>query len=336
MPDRRVASLIALAALAFGFAIEMGPVGTVIGEAVAWAITRAAEPLLWLAGLDVVRQGTELRSDAGWAVRVSEVCDGMGLVVVLGALLAAFGLRRGRGWLLWRVLVGLLAIQVFNLFRVVSLTLALDGWPEVFGHLHDRLFPLLTVLLFAALLLPAARLAVFAALAVALTLLWTPLAGAVSALLVAPANLVLPVLSPSEVGAITQSAGTWSVGTQFLAGTDPLRLYRAPFEPRHFTLALPVILAAVLLARRPVWLIPAVVLMLMALCVAATVAVLNLGAGLSQPTVLLPQADGSFLASAYVAPEALLAGLRLLQNVLVHFLLLLLPFVVLDRREAAA
>ena len=335
MPDRRVASLIALAALAFGFAIEMGPVGTVIGEAVAWAITWAAEPLLWLAGLDVVRQGTELRSEAGWAVRVSEVCDGMGLVVVLGAFLAALGLRRGRDWVLRRLLIGLLAIQMFNLFRVLVLTLALNGWPEVFGHLHDRLFPLLTVLLFGALLLPLTRLAIFAALAVALTLLWTPIAGAVSALLVPPANLILSLAGPSEVGTIAQNGEAWSVGTRFLAGTDPLRLFRAPFEPRHFTLAMPVILTAVLMARGPLWLVLALALMLLAICVAASVAVLNLGAGLAQPTVLLPKADGSFLASDYATPEGLLAGLRLLQNVVVHFLLLLLPFLVLDGREAA-
>lgn len=336
MPDRRVATLTALAALAFGFAIEMGPVGSALGEAVAWAITRAAEPLLWLAGLEVVRQGTELRAAAGWAVRVSEVCDGMGLVVVLGALLAGLGLRRGRDWLLWRLVLGLLAIQGFNLLRVLALTLALDGWPEVFGPLHDRVFPLLTVLLFGALLLPRARWAVFAALSLALTLLWTPLAGPVSALLVPPANLLLALGGPSEVGSIAQSGEAWSVGTQFLAGTDPLRLYRAPLEPWHFTLALPVILAAVLMARRPGWLIAALGLMLLALCVAATVSVLGLGAGLSQPMVLLEQADGSYLARDYPAPEALLAGLRLVQNVVVHFLLLVLPFLVLDRREAAA
>lgn len=331
--------LAALLALALGFAIEMGPVGQAAGETVARGIAIVARPLLELLGVDLVRHGVELRAPlAGWAVRVSEVCDGMGLVVALLAAIVVLVPGQGGsiGWGLKRALIGLVAIQLFNLARVVFLALALGRGGAAFGVLHDQVFPLFTVFVIAAVLIPPARLAGFAGLAAILTLLWAPLAEPVSALLVPLANGMLEWTAQAEVGRIGETQGVWSVGTMLVAGTDPLRLYRAPLEPQHFTVALPVIVAAAGLMRRPGLLVLALPLMMAALCVAAPVAVMALAADKAPVLVLLPDGDGAFHAAEYVVPETLRGVLRLVQNTLVHFLLLVLPVLALHRARGAS
>lgn len=328
---RLVLAATALALLTIGFAIEMAPPGRAAGLAVAQAIAALAGPILHLAGVDLVREGLELRSlSSGWAVRVGEVCDGMGLIVALLAVLLALAPKwRAMQWLLPRALLGIVAIQFFNLLRVVGLALALDRWPAGFGLLHDRLFPLLTVLVIGLALLSLRRLLLFGALVAGLELLWSPLAAGASDLLVPLANALLR-LGPAEVGEIAHRAAGWSVGTLFLADTDPVRLFVAPLEPQHFTLAMPVVVAAVLLTRRPFWLVLALPLMLMALAVAAPVAVWALAETQAPVTLLRPDGAGAFSPEHYVPPEALRAMLRLAQNTLVHFLLLVLPFLALS------
>lgn len=326
--------LAALLALALGFAIEMGLVGQAVGEVVAQGIAIMARPLLELFGLDLVRHGVELRAPlAGWAVRVSEVCDGMGLVVALFAAIAVLAPNQdgSTAWGIKRALIGLVAIQLFNLLRVVLLALALDRGGAAFGPLHDRIFPLFTVLVIAAVLIPPGRLVGFAVLATILTLLWAPLAETVSALLVPLANGILDWVAQAEVGQIGKAQGAWSVGTMLVAGTDPLRLYRAPLEPQHFTVALPVIVAAAGLLRRPGLLALALPLMLAALCVAAPVAVMALAADKAPVLVLLPDGEGAYYTSEYIVPETWRNVLRLVQNTLVHFLLLVLPVLALHR-----
>ena len=155
-------------------------------------------------------------------------------------------------------------------------------------------------------------------------------------LLVPPANSVLAGFAPTGVGEIARSQGLWSVGTMFVAASDPLQLYRAPIEPVHFTLALPVVAAAAVMVRRPGWLLLALPLMLAALCVAAPVAVMALADARAPVTVLLPAGDGSFVAADFGLPETQRAVLRLAQNTIVHFLLLVLPVLVLSHRRAPA
>ena len=333
-------SLGALAVLALVFAIEMGAAGQAAGAAVARIIAVLAQPVLGLMGHDLVRDGVELRDPAaGWAVRVSEVCDGMGLVVALIAAVVVLAPGRGAAaavWIGWRILAGVAAIQVFNFLRVVALAQALGQGGKAFGALHDHVFPLLSVLVIAAVLIRFGRLAAFAVLAAVLWLLWVPVSGAVSALLVPPANAVLAGFAPTGVGEIARSQGLWSVGTMFVAASDPLQLYRAPIEPVHFTLALPVVAAAAVMVRRPGWLLLALPLMLAALCVAAPVAVMALADARAPVTVLLPAGDGSFVAADYALPETQRAVLRLAQNTIVHFLLLVLPVLVLSHRRAPA
>ena len=312
----------------------MGLVGQAVGEVVAQGIAIMARPLLELFGLDLVRHGVELRDPlAGWAVRVSEVCDGMGLVVALFAAIAVLAPNQdgSTAWGIKRALIGLVAIQLFNLLRVVLLALALGQGGAVFGPLHDWIFPLFTVLVIAAVLIPSGRLVGFAVLATILTVLWAPLAETVSALLVPLANGILEWVAPAGVGQIGKVQGVWSAGTMLVAGTEPLQLYRAPLEPQHFTVALPVIAAAAGVIRRPGLLALALPLMLAALCVAVPVAVMALAADKAPVLVLLPDSEGVFSTSEYIIPETWRNVLRLVQNALVHFLLLVLPVLALHR-----
>lgn len=312
--------------LAAGFAAVDSAAGRAVGDLVAQGLALPAGPLLHLLGIETLRSGVELRTADGWAIRVSEVCDGMGLVVALAAVLAARapGWRRG----LRRAAIGVAAIQGFNLLRILALVLALEHAPEAFDRLHLEVFPWLTVALIGALALPPARLAQLAAIMLPLAVLWHWLAEPASALLVPPANLLLAALAPAEVGAIARTTAAWSVGSGFLASEHPVTLFRAPIWPADFTLALPVLAAAALRTGRVAGLAAAPLLMLAALALGAVTAVWGLATG---PMVLLhPDGTGAFLPLPYARPEIALVLVRLAQNVLVHFTLLVLPFLMLQ------
>ena len=316
--------------LALGFALTDSPPGRALGDLVAQALAVPAGPLLHLLGIETVRSGAELRTlSNGWAIRISEVCDGLGLLVSFVALLVAGrpGWKRG----LRQALIGLAAIQVFNLLRILVLALVLEHAPDVFDRLHLEVFPYVTVLLIAALVMPGRGLLRLVAVALPLVLVWHWLAGPVSALLVPPANLLLTLLAPPEVTAITGNAGGWSTGSLFLASEDPVSLFRAPIWPADFTFALPVLAAAALLTGRLGALAVAPVLMVVALALAAISAVWGLA---SEPMILLQQdGSGAFTPLPYERSETALALVRLAQNTLVHFLLLVLPFLGLQRRR---
>lgn len=322
---------LALTALGFGFALEMGPAGQALGQAVALAVAAAAHPILNLAGLELLRDGVELRAtNADWAVRVSEVCDGMGLVVALAALVLALapGGGGGRFWIA-RLALGLAAIQLFNLVRVVVLAWALDRWPAGFPLLHDQVFPLATLAVLGAAVLAPVRLGALALLTAGLGLLWTPLAPAAAAGLAAVANTLLAALAPAEVGTIAERGGVWTVGSLLLAGTEPLRLHLAPLNPAHFALALPAVAAAALLARRLWPLVLALPLMALALTIAAPVAVWALALAEAPATLLREVRPGAYAPEPFAVPETLRGALRVVQNALVHFNLLVLPILAL-------
>ncbi len=325
----------ALVALAVGFALEATGAGAAFGEWIALTMAWLSAPLLEALGTAVQRSGVELRSvEGGWAVRVSEVCDGTGLVVALGAALVALAPVLGGGrQIAGRLVAGFGLIQVFNLGRVLGLVLALDHAPAAFAPLHDIIFPALTVAALGLVLLPVRKAAMLAALSALAVALLGPAVNAASTLAAASANLFLPLGLP-EVGTLALRADGWSIGTFFLAQAEPVALHVAPLVPSHFLTALPVLLAAAVLARSVLWLPAAVGLMLLALIIAAPVAVWTLAQARMPVTLLLPDGEGAYLAVAYAVPENLLAGLRLAQNAIVHFLLLVLPFLVVARVRA--
>lgn len=322
--------------LAVGFALTDTGAGQALGDLVATALATFATPLLQVFDPDILRTGTELRGAEGWAIRVSEVCDGHGLAISLVAGLAA--LAPGLRATLWRLVVGLVAIQLFNLVRIVSLALVLSSAPGAFDFIHAVVFPLLTVALLAVCVLPLPRALPLLALALPLVLLWLPLADTFAQVLVPPANLILSMMAGAEIGQIAERTAGWSVGTNLLASGNAgqVSLFLAPLRPADFALALPVIVAAVAWTRQPLWLVPAILSMLAALTLAAFTTVWGLAAAQPSATVLIPDGTGAFVAQDFSPPETLRALIRLAQNVLVHLNLLVLPFLIMapGRRHA--
>lgn len=326
----------ALALLVIGFALADSGAGRAFGDVVATTLASLATPLLQLIDPTILRTGTELRGATGWAVRVSEVCDGHGLVISLAATLAALAPGAGNG--VRRLVLGLVAIQIFNIVRIVMLALVLSGAPGAFDIVHAVVFPLLTVALVATCVLPQHRAVPLLALSLPLVLLWLPLADLAAQALVPPANLILSLIAGPEVGQIAQRAAGWTIGTHLLAAEDAgqVRLFLAPLRPADFALALPPVLAAIALTRRPLWLIPALLSMLAALTLAAFTTVWALAAAQSPATLLVPDGTGAFVAQDFTPPESLRALVRLVQNVLVHLNLLVLPFLIAARGRGDA
>ena len=325
----------AVVVLAFGFALADSLPGRALGDGVAVVLAQFATPVLQLFDPGILRSGTELRGAGGWAVRVSEVCDGHGLAISLAAGLA--GLAAGAGDGLRRLWLGLLAIQVFNLVRIVVLALVLSEAPAAFDTVHVVVFPLLTVALLAVAVLPLSRALPLLALALPLVLVWLAIADTVAQVLVPPANLILSALAGPEVGQIAHRAAGWTIGTNLMAGEagGQVSLFLAPLRPADFALALPVVLAATALTRRSVWLIPFVVSMLAALSLAAVTAVWGLAAAQAPATLVVPDGSGAFVTQDFTPPETLRALLRLAQNTLVHLNLLVLPFLIAARGRKA-
>lgn len=319
----------ALAVLAAGFALADSGPGQALIEAVSVALAVMATPFLQFFDPSILRSGTELRGASGWAVRVSEVCDGHGLAISLGAALAGLAPSARNG--LRRLALGLVAIQIFNLARIVLLALILTRAPEVFDIVHTGVFPLLTVALLAVCILPLRRAVMLLSMALPLALLWLLVDEAVAQVLVPPANLILAIVAGPEVGQIAERTAGWTIGTNLLAAREAgqVRLFLAPLRPADFALALPLILAAVALTRRPMWLIPALVSMLLALALAAVTSVWSLAATHPDALLLVPDGRGVFEARDFAPPEQLRALIRLLQNALVHMNLLVLPFLII-------
>ncbi|WP_103257666.1 hypothetical protein [Tabrizicola aquatica] len=317
--------------LAVGFALADTGAGRALGDAVATGLAGLAAPLLRMLEPGLQQIGTELRSPEGWAVRVSEVCDGHGLVISLAAGLAALA----PGWQsgLVRLAVGLVAIQFFNLVRIVALAVTLDGAPAAFDLVHAGVFPYLTVALLALCLLPLRPAVGLVALALPLALLWLPFADTLAAVFVPAANLVLSLLAGPEIGELALRTAGWTVGTNLLASPEgeAVRRFLAPLRPADFALAVPVLLAAVLLARRPLWLAGAILAILAALCIAAVATVWTLAEARAPATVLLPDGAGGLVAQPFAPPQTGVTLLRLLQSVLVHLNLLVLPMLILAK-----
>ena len=331
MREQVLALGLALTVLAAGFALADTAAGRALGDAVASVLAAVAAPILRLLEPGLQQIGTELRSPAGWAVRVSEVCDGHGLVISLVAALVALpsaGRKRVQ-----RLALGLVAIQLFNLLRIVTLALTLDRAPGAFDLVHAGVFPYLTVALLALCLLPLRRALQLVAWSLPLVLLWLSFADSLAAVFVPPANLFLSVLAGPELGEIALRPAGWTVGTQLLATQEgeAVRRFLAPLRPADFAIAAPILLAAILLARRPLWLAGAALAILAALIVAAVTTVWTLAEARAPATLLMPDGMGGYLTRPFTPSATGLDLLRLTQTVLVHLNLLVLPLLILAR-----
>lgn len=327
----------AVLALALGFAlIELPPV-LALFDGVALALAVLAEGALSALGYAVDRTGTLLReAEAGWGMDVTRVCDGHGLIIALAGLVVALHPAGRRAGLL--LLAGAAAIQAFNLLRIVVLAGVLGADPARFEAVHLELFPLLTaglMLLGLGLARTGTRRPTGVALAALAGLATAWLAGAdrlAEAALVPVANLLGAMGGGDAVGAIAPRPDGWVAETALIATREPLTLHRLRVHPADFAIAWPALLAAGAAAGRRSWpwlaLGAAVSAVALALGIRTEAWLLAAGAGAVEQVV--PVAEGQLRALPYAPPpEAVQAGARLLQNVLVHLNLLVLPGLIL-------
>jgi exosortase/archaeosortase family protein len=332
MRDGALAAAVLLAALA---AADLPAVRAGF-DALALGLAALAAPLLDLAGLPVIRSGAELRGLTGdWAVVVTEVCDGHGLVAAWLALCAAL---RGTGAARLRLaLAGILAIQLFNLLRVLVLAVVLSAAPGRFEGVHLLVFPLLTVALFALLLaalgaVAPRRAALACGIGLGLAAAWAVVAAPAAGLLLAPpANGLLALFAGPDLAGLRPAEGGWVVATERLAALDPPSFLRAPIHPEDFAIALPALLAAALAVRGGLgWLAAGLALMPVALALGAVTAGWALPvAGTPGQVVILGPGGGVTLVPYAPPAEGAQALVRLAQNGIVHFNLLVLPLLVL-------
>ncbi|NKB28560.1 MAG: hypothetical protein GKR99_13805 [Rhodobacteraceae bacterium] len=81
------------------------------------------------------------------AVKVTEVCDGHGLLAAWLVLAMVWkGPRPTRAAIRW-LLAGVVAIQAFNLARIIILAATIATSPGTFEFMHLTVFPLATALL---------------------------------------------------------------------------------------------------------------------------------------------------------------------------------------------
>ena len=329
---------IAAIALALGFSAILHPAAQDLFQRLAGLLARLAEAGLSLSTFEVMRNGTELRNAVtGFAVDVTRACDGHGILICWAAVLLVLpGRWQAR---LLAFAAGFVAIQAFNLVRVVVLFAASPAGSPLFDTLHYFAFPLATsalILALAAWRQPHLRwpavLAV-AALCVAAPV-WFFLSGPLGAALLVPAaNAVLAMTAPPEIGSIALRAAGWTVSSDLIQTTQPLRLYLAPLYPGDFALALPALAAAGLIARRGLGLaLIGLAAMPVALALAGIGAIWDIAAAHAPVLAAVPAGDGRVRAEAFAPPpDALRSGLKLAQNVIVHFNLLVLPVLILQR-----
>lgn len=327
-----------------GFTLAATPPLEWLFGKVAQAIAVVSAFLLQLAGNDLVRTGIELRDRAtGHAIAVTSACDGHGLLIAAMALWTWMRTltpaRRD-----WAAAIGFAVgtILLFNLARILGLFLSLGtSWLMALQHLY--LTPLASVLLVALVALYGRRLSpwrltqwplVWLALALLAAAAWYPLQLQASCALPVPLANGLLWLNPGPlVHGIVCAGAEVRVATSALLSQTPLTFLSVPFAPADFMLATPLLAASLAAAlaqgRRPGRIIAAaaisLLLMVAAMAIGALTSVHDQAIAADVRYLL-----GEGYAEAYHAPHAaMLAALKAIQNVLVHFNLFVLPFVVL-------
>ncbi len=124
-------------------AVALKPVNDAVVVPFTAAIARVSTAILGLLGEPVAVEGTEIRS-AGFAVRIENGCNGLETVLLFGAAVLAFPAAWKRR--LAGLLLGFVAIQLFNLVRVVSLFWIGEHLPSLFSTSHTILWQSVVVL----------------------------------------------------------------------------------------------------------------------------------------------------------------------------------------------
>lgn len=329
---------LAIGAALLGLLFALLPIAPVQAgfRQVALGLAVLSEALLAGLGQGIERSGAVLRAlPQGHAVEVTAACDGHGLMIAWAALLAL--LRPPAARLVAAFLLGVVAIQGFNLLRVLALFAATPAGSTRFDMLHYGVFPLLSGALLAAMGAAVAPpvgglrgLATALAVATGLGALWLAGADALAAAVLAPvADALLRALAMPEVTGLTHSPEGWAITTRLIASTDPLAYRRLPIHPEDYALSLPLLLAAgaVGLAGRSRALLAGAVALAIpaALLLGSLTTVWMAARGMGAPLIALPVGGGQVTAVPYTPPGALVDLAAVAQNVIVHALLLVLP-----------
>ncbi len=331
-----MAPVIAAVAVALGFALLSLPVIQNAFDALATLLASVSAFILGLAGYDITQTGTELRDQLqGFAIEVTEACDGHGLIISWAAILMIV-----RATMLKRLIyfaVGFLVVQIFNLIRIVVLYVAAPAGTTLFDTFHFYLFPLLTALMLVALvtsMMPRLRpqAVLVAVLSSVLAVAWYFAGEPITVVTALPlAEWMNVVLGYAEIGQISNSDTGWRIGSQLVQSQEPLRLYISPLYPADFTLAMPLLIAAVVVVRSGyLYLVLAILGMVVALSLGSHTEIWNIALLKEVKFSIVSLGNGKAALTAYEPPSNLVIDcFRLMQNTIVHLILLVLPALIL-------
>lgn len=298
-----------------------------------------AGEILGFGGYDVARTGIELRDlSTGNAIAVTAACDGSGLLVT--AVAALFWFRNGRLNLgaaaMWLALAAT-SIFAFNLVRVIVIFVAL-GQPELLHGLHLYVAPLLSSVLVALLVIRmdehrTRRLWMWVGVAAALSIVWYFLAAPATCITIVPfANFLISILAGPLVSGIECGMDSATLLTTAATSLNPPSSMILSFFPADFTLGAPLVVASLIVyaAGRELilWAIGtglswALTMTLATITIAHDLAIFSGVNALIGESFRLP----------YLPPDPLTTALiKALQNALVHFNLLTLPFIICGAR----
>lgn len=329
-------ALYACAVLLGGFLLVEAPAVVALFGYVAEFLAACAAALLRLAGYDIVRNGTELRDNlTGNAVAVTSACDGNGLLVSAAGAITWLKARSSalRPLALFAVEVTG-AILAFNLVRILVLFLSI-GAPRVMFLLHLYVAPLLSTVLIAGFALSARMLrpedlvrspVLWFAVALAGAAVWYQIDDLVTCAVAVPLSNALLWFIPGDLTrAITCAEPAAMVVTSAALSPHPAAALTAAFHPADFTLATPLIAASLVFRRRTTAIVRGAVISLLLFSLAMTAGAITASHDEAMAAGASMLVTDEFIRPYHPPPLFLLALLKAIQNVLVHFNLFILP-----------
>lgn len=328
-------------ALLVGFLLLRTSFADAVSNGVATVLAVIASSFLSIFNGDLLRNGVELReASTGFALSVTEACDGLGISVVFVAVAAALQ-RNGLQWLAFAkaALASLGIIQAVNLVRIILLYEMLPAHSAIFDITHFHAFPLASSALVAALvaatgnLLPqgtSRKLLTWLAIVVCAAVTWYFINLTVTGMILVPVtNLLVALIPGTLIDAVAADAGRYFVNTNLVTSTSPLSAASLPFTPDAFSLALPLLVASLVLSGAPLktkGLVAAAAMVSMA--VAMSIAAITQAQG-EAVAFNLTQVISNARLEPYQPPLPLTrAVLAAVQNTFVYFNLFVLPYVI--------
>ncbi len=307
------------------------------------ALAGGSSAVLQMLGYEFTRNAAELRNLAnGYALNVTDACDGIGLFVVLvatvfGALVLPFQLRLAALFLA----LAFVAIQFFNIIRIVTLFMMMPAQSRGFETTHLYIFPLLSAVIIAGLMIVGSsfrqvfsrRTSVIWLLSlIAAAIAWYFWGHTFTRLTVLPlANIFIGLFSGSLLSGIDADHATSAIQTHLVQSHAPLSTVKLPFYITDFTLAAPLIIASLGISKlRRTYCILASAIILVSMAMAMAIAAITETQGFAVASKITEVVDAVGLPVAYtVTADIWRTVLTTAQDTLVYFNLLVAPFVLL-------